>query len=43
VKNLQGVDPPEHRLRVGDHRVRFETDEKTVRILRVLHRREAYR
>jgi mRNA interferase RelE/StbE len=43
VKKLQGIDPPEYRLRVGDYRVRFELDQQTMRVLRVLHRREAYR
>ena len=33
VKKLQGIDPPEYRLRAGDHRVRFELDSETVRIL----------
>ena len=33
------------RIRIGDHRVLYEIDEKTkaVRIMRVRHRREAYR
>jgi mRNA interferase RelE/StbE len=43
VKRLQGINPPEYRLRVGDYRVRFELDSETVRILRVRNRREAYR
>ena len=43
VKKLQGIDPPEYRLRVGDFRVRFELDGETIRILRVRNRREAYR
>lgn len=43
VKKLQGIDPPEYRLRVGDYRIRFELDGETVRILRVRNRREAYR
>ncbi len=43
VKKLQGIDPPEFRLRVGDYRVRFHNDGVTVTVLRVLHRREAYR
>ena len=43
VKKLQGVNPPEYRLRVGDYRVRFELDTETVRVLRVRNRREAYR
>lgn len=43
IKKLQGIDPPEYRLRVGDYRVRFEFDGETVRILRVRNRREAYR
>ncbi len=43
VKKLQGIDPPEFRLRVGDYRVRFHNDGIAVIVLRVLHRREAYR
>jgi mRNA interferase RelE/StbE len=33
------------RIRIGDHRVLYETDEKVkaVRIMRVRHRREVYR
>jgi mRNA-degrading endonuclease RelE of RelBE toxin-antitoxin system len=43
VKRLQGIDPPEYRLRVGDYRVRFHQEQETLRILRVRNRREAYR
>ena len=43
VKRLQGIDPPEYRLRAGDYRVRFHQDGETVRVLRVRNRREAYR
>ena len=43
VKKLQGIDPPEFRLRVGDYRVRFHNDGLTVAVLRVRNRREAYR
>jgi mRNA interferase RelE/StbE len=43
VKQLQGIDPPEFRLRVGDYRVRFHLDGDTMRILRVRNRREVYR
>ena len=43
VKKLQGVNPPEFRLRVGDYRARFHQDGDTIRILRVRNRREAYR
>ena len=43
VKRLQGIDPPEYRLRVGDYRVRFHPDDETVQVLRVRNRREAYR
>jgi len=43
VKKLQGIDPPEYRLRVGDYRVRFELGGETVRILRVRNRPEAHR
>ncbi len=43
VKKLQGIDPPEYRLRVSDYRVRFEMHGETIRILRVRNRREAYR
>ena len=45
VARLQAVTPPEWRLRVGDWRVRFSYDfeSQTIHVLRVLHRREAYR
>jgi mRNA-degrading endonuclease RelE of RelBE toxin-antitoxin system len=43
VKRLQGIDPPEYRLRVGDYRVRFHMNDETVQVLRVRNRREAYR
>lgn len=43
VKRLQGFDPPEYRLRVGDYRVRFHLGGEILRILRVRNRREAYR
>ena len=43
VKKLQGIEPPEYRLRVGDWRVRFHQDDTIIRVLRVLNRREAYR
>lgn len=44
VVKIQGRDP-EWRLRVGDYRVRptFEFQTQTIRVLRVRHRREAYR
>jgi mRNA-degrading endonuclease RelE of RelBE toxin-antitoxin system len=37
------VDPPEFRLRIGDHRVRFYDLGNSIEILAVKHRREAYR
>ena len=43
VRKLQGMALPEYRLRVGDYRVRFELTGKTIRVLRVRNRREAYR
>lgn len=43
MKRLQGIDPPEFRLRVGDYGVRFHKDGETVTVLRVRNRREAYR
>ena len=43
VKRLQGIDPPEYRLRVGDYRVRFHLEGETIQVLRVRNRREAYR
>jgi len=33
---------PEYRLRVGDYRVLFEIEGKTIIIYRIRHRREAY-
>lgn len=43
VKRLQGIDPPEFRLRVGDFRVRFHNEGETITVLRVRNRKEAYR
>ena len=33
---------PEYRLRVGQYRVLFRIDNKTLRIYRVKHRKDAY-
>lgn len=43
IKRLQGIEPPEFRLRVGDWRVRFHRQGEIIRVLRVRNRREAYR
>ena len=43
VKKLEGYDPPQYRLRVGDYRVRFYRADDTLRVIAVKHRREAYR
>jgi mRNA-degrading endonuclease RelE of RelBE toxin-antitoxin system len=42
VKRLQGVDPPEGRLRVGGIRAIFQQDPEIIRVLRVLPRGRAY-
>lgn len=42
VKRLTNF-TPEYRLRVGDHRVLFEVENKNIVVYRVHHRREAYR
>jgi mRNA-degrading endonuclease RelE of RelBE toxin-antitoxin system len=44
LKKLHGSEPPEFRLRVGDHRVRFtEDDADTLHIHAVKDRKNAYR
>ena len=43
TRQLKGFDPPRIRLRVGDRRVILEITSSLIRVLRVLHRREAYR
>jgi mRNA-degrading endonuclease RelE of RelBE toxin-antitoxin system len=43
VKRLQDVEPPELRLRIGDHRIRFHDLGDSIVVLAVKHRREAYR
>jgi mRNA interferase RelE/StbE len=35
--------PPTFRLRVGDWRVLFDVDDDNMIVVRILHRREAYR
>jgi mRNA interferase RelE/StbE len=44
TKKLQGFDH-EYRIRIGDYRVRYEIDDKTLTIiiLSCRHRREAYK
>jgi len=42
VKRLTNF-TPEYRLRVGDYRVLFEVEEKTIVIYRIRHRSKAYR
>jgi len=41
VKRLTGQ-PPRFRLRVGDYRVLFSVGADTIRVYRIVHRREAY-
>ena len=44
IKKLQGIDPPEFRLRTGEWRIRFSRpDAATVRINRIQNRKDAYR
>jgi len=45
VVRLQGISPPEYRLRIGDWRVRFRPDihDRIAYVLRVLPRGKAYR
>jgi mRNA-degrading endonuclease RelE of RelBE toxin-antitoxin system len=43
VERLTDVNPPELRLRLGDYRIRFYDHGEWLQILRVLHRRDAYR
>ena len=42
VKQLKNHDP-KFRLRVGDYRILFDVVGDTVRVARILHRRESYR
>ena len=43
VKRLQGIEPPEFRLRLGDYRVRFHDQGDAIEVVHVKHRKEAYR
>jgi mRNA-degrading endonuclease RelE of RelBE toxin-antitoxin system len=43
IRRLQGIDPPEYRLRIGEWRVRFALNRGTILVLRVLNRKDAYR
>lgn len=45
ARKLHGSGRDDYRIRVGDYRVLYEVDDAacTVRIMRVRHRREAYR
>jgi len=44
VKQLEGFDPPQYRLRIGNWRFIFrKSGDGTIEIVRVRNRREAYR
>ena len=43
IKFLVGVTPPHFRLRIGDYRLIYRLEESRVVVVRVSHRREAYR
>lgn len=43
VKLLTGITPAHFRLRVGDYRIIYRIEDSRVVIVRVSHRREAYR
>ena len=43
VRQLTGFDPPRYRLRVGSRRVILKVSLGLIRVLRVVHRREAFR
>jgi mRNA interferase RelE/StbE len=43
VKRLEDYNPPEYRLRVGNHRAIFERAGENLMLLRVGDRREVYR
>jgi mRNA-degrading endonuclease RelE of RelBE toxin-antitoxin system len=43
LDRLTDVEPVEFRLRLGDYRIRFYDLGESLQILRVLHRKEAYR
>jgi mRNA-degrading endonuclease RelE of RelBE toxin-antitoxin system len=44
VKLLEGFDPPQYRLRIGDWRFIFrKSGDGNIEIVRVRNRREAYR
>jgi mRNA-degrading endonuclease RelE of RelBE toxin-antitoxin system len=43
IRRLQDIDPPEFRLRLGDYRLRYYDHGDSIELLRVLHRKDAYR
>ena len=43
IKLLIGLAPPHFRLRVGDYRIIYRVEGNLVLVVRVAHRREAYR
>ena len=43
VRQLTAIQPPEFRLRVGNHRVRFYNHGDSIEVLRVLPRDQTYR
>lgn len=40
IKRLKGFTPPIYRIRVGDHRILYRVQEKTITIMRVIDRKD---
>ena len=43
IKILVGISPRHYRLRVGDYRIVYRIEDSRIIVVRVAHRREAYR
>jgi mRNA interferase RelE/StbE len=42
IKPLHDIDPPMHRLRIGDYRIIYHIEEKTVEVIELFHRGRGY-
>lgn len=43
IKQLKDTDPPKHRMRIGEYRIIYRIEEKTVRLIELFTRNRGYR
>jgi mRNA interferase RelE/StbE len=43
IKQLKDTDPPKHRMRIGEYRIIYHIEDKTVKVIEIFTRSRGYR